>query len=44
LETARAENLPFYAHHGFQVASVIEGASFPKLWLMVRDPQSNGET
>lgn len=38
LETARAENVPFYARHGFHVAHVIEEASFPKLWLMVRRP------
>jgi len=38
LETARAENLPFYARHGFRVAHVVEEPRFPKLWLMVRDP------
>ena len=38
LETACAENLPFYARHGFHVAHVIEEPSFPKLWLMVRKP------
>ena len=36
LETARAENLPFYERQGFRVAHVIDESRFPKLWLMLR--------
>jgi GNAT superfamily N-acetyltransferase len=38
LETARAENLPFYARHGFCVVHVLDEVGFPKLWLMLREP------
>jgi GNAT superfamily N-acetyltransferase len=38
LETARAENLPFYARHGFHVVHVFDEVGFPKLWLMLRTP------
>lgn len=38
LETARAENLPFYARHGFRVVHVLDEAGFPRLWLMLREP------
>jgi GNAT superfamily N-acetyltransferase len=38
LETARAENLPFYARHGFRVVHVLDEPGFPKLWLMLREP------
>jgi GNAT superfamily N-acetyltransferase len=38
LETARAENLPFYARHGFRVVHVLDELGFPKLWLMLREP------
>jgi GNAT superfamily N-acetyltransferase len=38
LETARAENLPFYSRHGFELAHILEEAPFPKLWLMRRPP------
>jgi GNAT superfamily N-acetyltransferase len=37
LETARAENLPFYARHGFHVVHVFDEVGFPKLWLMLRE-------
>jgi ribosomal protein S18 acetylase RimI-like enzyme len=40
LETARAENLPFYARHGFQVVHVLDEVGFPKLWLMLREPHT----
>lgn len=39
LETARPENLPYYARHGFKVAHVLDEAGFPKLWLMLRPPR-----
>lgn len=34
LETATAENVPFYQRQGFEVARIIERAPWPKLWLM----------
>jgi GNAT superfamily N-acetyltransferase len=43
LETARAENVPFYARHGFHVAHVVEEPGFPKLWLMVRNPSTSAD-
>lgn len=36
LETSRAENLPFYARHGFELAQVVERTGWPKFWLLVR--------
>jgi ribosomal protein S18 acetylase RimI-like enzyme len=41
LETARGENVPFYARHGFQVAHVLDQVRFPKLWLMLRFPNAS---
>lgn len=38
LETARAENLPFYSRHGFELAHILDEAPFPKLWMMRRSP------
>jgi len=43
LETARAENVPYYARHGFQVAHVLDEVRFPKLWLMLRLPNAPRE-
>jgi ribosomal protein S18 acetylase RimI-like enzyme len=40
LETARPENIPFYACQGFEVAHVLDELGFPKLWLMLRAPRS----
>lgn len=40
LETARADNLPFYTRHGFEVAQVMERAGWPKFWLMQREPRA----
>lgn len=39
LETARPENIPFYACQGFEVAHVLDELGFPKLWLMLRAPR-----
>jgi ribosomal protein S18 acetylase RimI-like enzyme len=36
LETARAENLPFYERHGFQTQALTEHADFPTFWSMTR--------
>jgi len=39
LETTRAENLQFYARHGFEVAHIVEREGWPKFWLMIREPR-----
>ena len=39
LETARAENVPFYERQGFQLQLANEHAEFPTLWAMTRDPR-----
>ena len=39
LETARAENVPFYQAQGFQLQLANEHAEFPTLWAMTRDPR-----
>jgi GNAT superfamily N-acetyltransferase len=44
LETARVENLPFYARHGFRVVHVFDEVGFPKLWLMLREPPRGSAT
>jgi ribosomal protein S18 acetylase RimI-like enzyme len=38
LETARADNIPFYVRQGFEVADVVARPAWPKLWLMRREP------
>jgi len=39
LENSKAENLPFYAGHGFKVLQQIRfAASAPPVWLMWREP------
>lgn len=39
LENSKAENLPFYAGHGFKVIKQIQfAASAPPVWLMWREP------
>lgn len=40
LETARPENVPFYARHGFNLAHILDEPPFPKLWLMLRPPSA----
>ncbi len=39
LETARADNVPFYERQGFQLQHTAEHAEFPMLWAMTRDPR-----
>lgn len=38
LETAREENLAFFARHGFRVAGELSLADWPRTWLMRREP------
>jgi ribosomal protein S18 acetylase RimI-like enzyme len=39
LETACADNVPFYERQGFQLQHTAEHAEFPTLWAMTRDPR-----
>jgi GNAT superfamily N-acetyltransferase len=38
LETTKADNLPFYARHGFEVVHVLEDGRWPTFWSMRREP------
>jgi ribosomal protein S18 acetylase RimI-like enzyme len=41
LETQRAENVPYYRHHGFEVKGEVDvPKGGPHLWLMWREPRS----
>jgi ribosomal protein S18 acetylase RimI-like enzyme len=42
LETTKADNLPFYARHGFEVVHVVEDARWPTFWSMRREPVTPG--
>jgi ribosomal protein S18 acetylase RimI-like enzyme len=42
LETSRADNLPFYERHGFEVVEVVERGGWPNFWLMIRKPAAEG--
>lgn len=39
LETQKAENLPWYRRHGFEIVAEIEVGAAPKMWAMRRDPK-----
>jgi ribosomal protein S18 acetylase RimI-like enzyme len=39
LETARAENVPFYERHGFKLQLETKHHEFPTLWSMTREPR-----
>ncbi|HEY6078262.1 MAG TPA: GNAT family N-acetyltransferase, partial [Polyangiaceae bacterium] len=39
LETAQPSNVAFYERRGFRIRQVLEGAEFPTLWFMTRDPR-----
>jgi len=39
LETARAENVPFYERHGFKLELAAEHREFPTFWSMTRQPR-----
>lgn len=39
LESTRAENLPLYERHGFEVTGTFDLPKGPRLWLMWRDPR-----
>lgn len=40
LESSKAENIPFYARHGFEVVEEVRpAATCPPLWTMWRDPR-----
>ena len=43
LETARAENLPFYRRFGFEVVGELEACGVP-IWLMSRPGRAAGPT
>lgn len=40
LETAQRSNLAFYERRGFRIREVREGADFPTLWFMTREPRA----
>jgi ribosomal protein S18 acetylase RimI-like enzyme len=40
LETARADNVPFYERHGFKLELAATHAEFPTFWAMTREPRS----
>lgn len=39
LESSKAENVPFYERHGFQVTEEVDLLWGPKMWLMWRSPR-----
>jgi GNAT superfamily N-acetyltransferase len=39
LESSKAENVPFYERHGFQVTEEVDLLWGPKMWLMWRPPR-----
>jgi len=39
LETARADNVPFYERAGFVVQEVFQPKGMPKFWMMTRQPR-----
>ncbi|HLH28501.1 MAG TPA: GNAT family N-acetyltransferase, partial [Acidimicrobiales bacterium] len=39
LETQKAENLPWYRRHGFEVVGELRALGCPPMWAMQRDPR-----
>jgi GNAT superfamily N-acetyltransferase len=39
LETARADNVPFYKRHGFKLELCAQHPEFPTFWAMTREPR-----